>query len=144
VCSSDLLSLAAAEWKTDIAQRLAAAQCELTWHFTLDQDITLNMVQWSSLTRVLRELVSNILAHAEASHVSIACELQQGRFTLLIQDDGKGRNPEAWRQGLGLGGTRKRVKLMSGSITWRELEPRGVECLVVVPRLAQVSATRSS
>lgn len=138
------LSLAGAEWKTDITQRLAPAHCELDWRFTLDQDITLNMVQWSSLTRVLRELVSNILAHAQASRVSIACELNQDRFTLLIQDDGKGRNPDAWSHGLGLGGIRKRVKLMNGSVAWRELEPRGIECLVVVPRLAQTSKGRAT
>jgi signal transduction histidine kinase len=138
------LSLAAAEWKTDIAQRMSAAHCELDWRFTLDQDITLNMVQWSSLTRVLRELVSNVLAHAQATQVSILCELDQGRFTLLIQDDGKGRNPEAWSHGLGLGGIRKRVKLMTGTVTWRELDPRGIECLVVVPRLAQASAASPS
>lgn len=138
------LSLAAAEWKTDIAQRMSAAHCELDWRFTLDQDITLNMVQWSSLTRVLRELVSNVLAHAQATQVSILCDLDQGRFTLLIQDDGKGRNPEAWSHGLGLGGIRKRVKLMNGTVTWRELDPRGIECLVVVPRLAQASAARPS
>ena len=138
------LSLAAAEWKTDIAQRLAAAHCELEWHFTLDQDITLSMVQWSSITRVLRELVSNILAHAQANQVSIDCELNQGRFTLRIQDDGKGRTPEAWSHGLGLGGIRKRVKLMSGSVAWRELQPRGIECTVTVPRLTSTTATRST
>ena len=138
------LSLAAAEWKTDIAQRLAAAHCELEWRFTLDQDITLSMVQWSSITRVLRELVSNILAHAQANQVSIDCELNQGRFTLRIQDDGKGRTPEAWSHGLGLGGIRKRVKLMSGSVAWRELQPRGIECTVTVPRLTSTTATRST
>lgn len=136
------LSLAAAEWKTDIAQRLSAAHCELEWRLTLDQDITLSMVQWSSLTRVLRELVSNILAHAQASQVNITCELSQGRFTLLIQDNGKGRNPDAWSHGLGLGGIRKRVKLMSGSVNWRELEPRGIACTVIVPRLTQATAVR--
>jgi signal transduction histidine kinase len=129
------LSLAAAEWKTDIAQRLAAAQCELEWTFQADEDITLTVVQWSSITRVLRELVSNILAHAQASQVSIACELLEGRFTLLICDNGLGRNPASWSHGLGLGGIRKRVKLLGGTVEWNEREPHGIACSVVIPKL---------
>ena len=36
---------------------LGAAQIELTWTFNFDRDIVLGVVQWSALTRVLRELV---------------------------------------------------------------------------------------
>jgi signal transduction histidine kinase len=53
------LSHATAEWKADIGQRLTAAQIELSWSFSYDNDIVLSVVQWSALTRVLRELVSN-------------------------------------------------------------------------------------
>ena len=42
----------------DIAQRLAAAGIELTWVARHDTDVVLTMVQWSGLTRVLRELVT--------------------------------------------------------------------------------------
>ena len=69
--SNHRLSHAAAEWKADITQRLAAARCELDWSVELDDDLMLTVVQWSALTRVLRELVSNAISHAQATRVAI-------------------------------------------------------------------------
>ena len=38
----------------------------------------LGVVQWSALTRVLRELVSNVIQHSSATHLEIAAALQAG------------------------------------------------------------------
>lgn len=132
------LSLASAEWKTDIAHRLDAAGCELNWQFEQDADMMLSVVQWSSLTRILRELVSNGIAHAKASKIDIRGQLLRGAFTLVISDDGNGRDPARWSHGLGLGGIRKRVKLLGGTVVWREREERGIVCTVTVPHLGTI------
>jgi signal transduction histidine kinase len=130
---SHRLSHAAAEWKTDITQRLAVAQCELGWSFSADRDIVLTVVQWSALTRVLRELISNVIAHAHAGRVEIDAVFYGGRLTLMVSDDGVGRDPQAWAHGLGLGGVRKRVKQLGGSVDWRENHPGpGIRCEVLV------------
>ena len=129
------LSHAAAEWKADITQRLAAVKCELEWSTSYDQDLTLSVVQWSALTRILRELVSNAIAHSKAQHVSIECILEQGHFSIVMNDDGVGREPKRWSHGLGLGGIRKRVKMLGGSVHWQEREPRGVRCEVLIDSL---------
>jgi signal transduction histidine kinase len=134
---SHKLSHAAAEWKTDITQRLAAAQCDLAWSFSADRDIVLSVVQWSALTRVLRELVSNTIAHARAGRVEIDALYYGGRLTLTVSDNGIGRQPQAWAHGLGLGGVRKRVKQLGGSVEWRENAGVGVRCEVVVPVLRE-------
>jgi signal transduction histidine kinase len=133
--STHSLALAAAEWKTDITQRLEAIRCELEWAASFDEDLTLTMVQWSSLTRILRELVSNAIAHSKASRILIEIRLHQGEFTITMTDDGVGREPAKWSHGLGLGGIRKRVKLMGGTVSWREREPKGIVCQVSVPSL---------
>ena len=129
------LSHATAEWKTDIAQRLSAAQMELSWSFSFDRDIVLSVVQWSALTRVLRELVSNTIQHSCATHVDIVATLEGGRLRLSLADDGIGREPQAWSHGLGLGGVRKRVKLLGGDVQWRENGRAGIVCTVLVPDL---------
>lgn len=105
--SNHRLSHAAAEWKADIAQRLSAANCQLAWSFSADQDIVLNVVQWSALTRALRELVNNIISHAQATRVEVDASLQQGQFTVTVRDNGTGSAPSAWVHGLGLNGVRK-------------------------------------
>ena len=130
------LTHATAEWKADLTQRLTAAQVQLSWAVEVDRDLRLSVVQWSALTRVLRELVSNALYHAQASRVDVSLSLIGAELRLSVADDGNGRDPQAWSHGLGLGGVRKRVKLLGGEVRWRENEPRGIVCEVRVAEFA--------
>lgn len=129
-------SHAVAEWKADIAQRAEAADCDLRWSFTFDTDFELSVVQWSAVTRVLRELVSNSLGHAQATCIDIACRIEGSTLTLTVADNGIGRAPQDWSHGLGLGGVRKRVKQLGGRVRWVENEGRGIVCEVVAPAFA--------
>jgi signal transduction histidine kinase len=131
--ATHLLSYSAGEWKADIAQRLAPTGCELDWSFTQDADVQLNVVQWSGLTRILRELVSNVIAHAHASKTTIRGEFREGVLQLSVADNGVGGTPQQWSTGLGLGGIRKRVRMLGGQIAWRANTPAGVRCEVSVP-----------
>jgi signal transduction histidine kinase len=134
--SNHRLSHAAAEWKSDLAHRLSAAHIELKWSVVFDNDLLLTVVHWSALTRILRELVSNAIAHAQAQRVEIDFRLESDRIELTISDDGIGRNPREWSHGLGLGGVRKRVKQLGGEVEWREATPRGISCRVVIRDLS--------
>lgn len=134
------LSHAAAEWKADISQRLQPTGCSLHWSFSTDSDITLTAVQWSGITRVLRELVNNVISHARASEVEITVQLDGGRLLLAVSDDGIGANPQLWAHGLGLGGVRKRVKLLGGQVVWQARTERGIRCEVTA-MLASPGAT---
>jgi signal transduction histidine kinase len=131
------LSHAAGEWKADLTQRLSAAQISLGWHLSFDHDICLSVVQWSGLTRIMRELVSNTIAHAEARRVDIEFHLLGDQLKLTVTDNGRGHTPKAWSHGLGLGGVRKRVKQLGGVVVWREASPCGICCAVHIPRLSQ-------
>lgn len=138
---SHTLNDAASEWKRDLSHRMHAARCELEWSLKVDHDVELTVVQWSALTRILRELVNNTISHARANRVSVALMLSNDRLTLSVLDNGVGRAPETWSHGLGLGGVRKRVKQLGGSVVWRELDPVGIGCDVVVePFSAPVAA----
>ena len=128
--SEHRLSHAAAEWKADLSQRLSAAQAQLGWALSFDVDLLLSVAQWSALTRVLRELVSNSLYHGNATRIDVSLQFEGECLRLSVADDGRGRAPQAWAHGLGLGGVRKRVKLLGGQVAWRENEPRGIVCEV--------------
>lgn len=143
--SEHRLSHAAAEWKADLTQRLTAAQVELGWSLLADRDLKLSVVQWSALTRVLRELASNTMAHGQATRLDVQFNLQRRQLLLVVSDDGQGRDPQSWSHGLGLGGVRKRVKLLGGTVQWREGQPRGIVCEVRVPDFgaARAESTRA-
>ena len=128
--SEHRLSHAVAEWKADIGQRLTAARVELDWSADIEADGQLSMVQWSALTRVLRELVSNTIHHGHATQVWVRLVVNRSGLHLVVADDGVGSDPQAWSHGLGLGGVRKRVKLLGGEVDWRARTPCGVECEV--------------
>jgi len=134
--SNHQLSHAAAEWKSDLSHRLTAAHVELKWVFEFDVDILLTVVHWSALTRILRELVSNAIAHSQAQQLEIDFRLLNDRLELTITDDGVGQDPHAWSHGLGLGGVRKRVKQLGGEVEWREVQPQGIRCRVVIRDLS--------
>lgn len=125
------LAHAAAEWKADLAQRLHGAGAVLHWHCEIDDDaLLLGVVPWSALTRVLRELASNAIAHARATRVTVELRLAGDRLELRFDDDGVGRDPPSWSHGLGLAGVRKRVRQLGGEVEWVELAPRGIGCRV--------------
>lgn len=130
------LSHAAAEWKADLTQRLQAADLTLNWAFDTDNDVLLSVVQWSALTRVLRELVSNVMSHAKAQTVTIEIHLNNNRLRIAVSDDGAGTNPKTWSHGLGLGGVRKRVKQLGGTVQWQARATGGICCEVVVDSFA--------
>lgn len=135
--SEHRLSHAIGEWKADVQQRLTAAHIGLSWSFSFDDDVQLGVVQWSGLTRVLRELVSNAIHHASATQVEIQGSLSAGSLWLRVADDGIGRDPAGWSHGLGLGGVRKRVKQLGGQVSWQENRPLGIVCEVKIPFLLQ-------
>ncbi len=130
------LTHAAGEWKADLTQRLSAAQAVLGWEFSHAQDLPLTVVQWSALTRILRELVSNALYHGHATRIDVALHLEGASLSLKVSDDGQGRDPHLWSHGLGLGGVRKRVKSLGGTVQWTERQPRGILCEVQVDSFA--------
>lgn len=133
--SNHRLSHAAAEWKADIAQRLNAANCQLAWSFSVDKDLVLNVVQWSALTRALRELINNIISHAHASRVEVDASLLHGQLTITVRDNGIGGAPSTWIQGLGVNGVRKRVRQLGGHVEWQQRAPSGIQCRIWIPSL---------
>jgi signal transduction histidine kinase len=72
----------------------------------------------TSLYRIVQECLTNVRKHAEATRVSVLLSKREGHVTLVVQDDGRGFDPEAVREGgLGLIGMNERVALLGGRMT---------------------------
>jgi signal transduction histidine kinase len=86
----------------------------------------------STVYRIAQEALTNVVKHAEARAVLIRVGRDDGRIEVLVRDDGRGFDPDARCQGLGLVGMRERVALAGGrlSITSCPGGPSTVEALI--------------
>jgi signal transduction histidine kinase len=86
------------------------------------------------LYRTVQEALTNIVKHAEAGRVSIVVA-QKGRAVgAVIEDDGRGFDPERDVDGgIGLIGMRERIALLDGSVTIESAPGKGTTLVVEVP-----------
>jgi two-component system sensor histidine kinase DesK len=84
--------------------------------------------QETVLALTLREAVTNVVRHANASHCRMRFALESGHHLLLVEDDG--RHPVE-REGNGLRGMRERIELMGGTL--RLQRDRGTRLQVELP-----------
>jgi signal transduction histidine kinase len=86
--------------------------------------------------QVVREMLSNIARHAQASQVSVRVE-ERGRFlVVLIDDDGLGFDPSSVARGHGLSNMEARVEALGGFLEILPRESGGTRhCLRVPLRL---------
>jgi len=130
----DALGLAAAiEWQLqDIQQRT-----DLT--YTLQkptQELILEQACATAIFRIFQEAITNIVRHAEASHISVRLEQQANAVLLEVADNGKGvsRRQITDRHSLGILGMRERARLWGGYVTINSTLDEGTTVTIWIPR----------
>ena len=82
----------------------------------------------------MQESLTNVVKHAQASHVSIALTRRSQSVAAVIEDDGRGFDPSSSRDDrLGLLGMRERVELLDGQLAVESREGAGATVFVEVP-----------
>lgn len=82
-----------------------------------------------------KEILNNIVRHAEASRVEIELETTRGRLLLKIVDDGKGFNDldKNFREGNGLKNLRRRAQALGGNLKVRSGAGEGTTIQLSAP-----------
>ena len=92
---------------------------------------TLRPAEETVMALALREAVTNVVRHAQATTCRLRFTVQDGRHSLVIQDDGQ---HTALHEGNGLRGMRERVELLGGKF---QLErEHGTRLLIELPATA--------
>lgn len=108
---------AALEWYTDQVGQRSGLHCECA----IDPALTgldLGPERGTMLFRIVQEALTNVVRHAEASHVSVTVGCRAGRLLVQVQDDGKGidagglLNRESW----GIRGMLERARHFHGEL----------------------------
>lgn len=86
--------------------------------------------------RVMQGAVDNALAHARASHLSVALAQRDGSIELEVTDDGVGFDPPAVmdREAVGLVGIRERIRQVGGTLTIESRPGAGTRVRARAPR----------
>jgi len=88
----------------------------------------------TTLYRIVQEALTNVVKHAQASHVSVSLTRRNRSVAAVIEDDGRGFDPNGSRQdGLGLLGMRERVELLDGQLEVESRSAGGATISVEVP-----------
>ncbi len=89
-----------------------------------DGPLPLHYSAQEELYQVVREALTNVAKHAEATSVRIRARVQRGALALTISDNGKGIQDRG-QGGFGMLGMRERVERMDGSWKVDSLSGRG-------------------
>jgi signal transduction histidine kinase len=107
---------------------------------TVEYDCTLENVhlsreQSTAVFRIFQEALTNILRHAQATRVNIQMKEQEGKFILIIDDNGRGitDDEKSGQRTLGLLGMRERAHLIGGKIDITGIAGQGTVVTVRIP-----------
>lgn len=93
----------------------------------------------SILFRHVRELLVNVVKHANASQVRVKITREDSTIQLLVEDDGKGLNTEQTAvqqkqsRGFGLFSIEERMRDLGGSLLVENLPGKGVRAVITAP-----------
>jgi len=122
----------AVEWLVQEFSKSTGIRCEFDIPKTeidLDKDNAL------ALFRIVQESMTNILRHAEATHVVVALSQYEQALTLEISDNGKGFVPEKIGKSgtFGIIGMQERVLMMDGTLVIDSAPGKGTVLRIIVP-----------
>lgn len=84
--------------------------------------------------RIVQEALTNVVRHAEASHVRVSVVGRPDGFELYLEDDGRGIcDDTTTRAGIGLIGMRERAREVGGSLNVSSLSTGGTQVALRVP-----------
>ncbi|MFK7795817.1 MAG: tetratricopeptide repeat protein, partial [Aureispira sp.] len=97
-----------------------------------------NLLELSSdleflLYRVAQELLSNTLKHAQATKVILQINPMPSEVILMVEDDGRGFDPNIPPKGLGLNNIRARIASFNGRLHIDSTLKKGTTAIVTIP-----------
>jgi PAS domain S-box-containing protein len=128
----DELGLAAAiEWQAQDTAKRTGLVCTLSLpgHVTMEKDVAL------ALFRIMQESLTNVVRHAQATHVSLSLHAVAGAWELEVRDDGRGFAPGAISGlgAIGLLGMRERASVFGGTVDFLGGPGQGATVRVRMP-----------
>ena len=92
----------------------------------------------TAVFRIVQEALTNVLKHAQASRVSVMLEYRYDELLVIVEDNGRGFQPEVETDGLGMIGIHERVALVKGKLNIESAPGLGTTLVIRIPATASV------
>ncbi|KAF0214694.1 MAG: YYY domain-containing protein histidine kinase putative transcriptional [Ignavibacteria bacterium] len=123
-----------------VIQRLESTS-SIQFKYSIDRiDKLFTREQELHIYRILQELLTNIIKHAEASNAEIVLTKKEGEVSLSVKDNGKGFTAigkenymHSSGKGFGLSGIHERVNILHGSISIDSQINKGTSIQIHIP-----------
>ena len=128
----DLGMVAAIEWQIEQFQLRSGLKC----HLTNDaNEIELSREKATAVFRILQEILTNVLRHAQATNLYVKLGRSKHYFEVEVRDDGRGitESQTMNSRSLGLLGMKERALLVGGEVRITGSEGAGTTVCVRVP-----------
>ncbi|WP_075340838.1 tetratricopeptide repeat-containing sensor histidine kinase [Tenacibaculum agarivorans] len=88
-----------------------------------------------TIFRIIQELTTNIIKHAEAKEATINISHFENTLNIIVEDDGKGFDKDnvEFNTGMGLGSIKKRVNHLDGTFQIDSMPDRGTTIIINIP-----------
>ncbi|MEL6930039.1 MAG: sensor histidine kinase, partial [Cyanobacteria bacterium J06600_6] len=93
----------------------------------LPQNIT------TTVYRIVQEALTNVTKHSGATEVSVSLQLTAGELGVIIQDNGRGFDPQENTTGFGLKGMYERAIALGGKFNLVSMPKRGCQIIATIP-----------
>ncbi len=129
----DDLGLAAAfDWQAGEFEKRTGIKCKLNIDpedFLLDQAVS------TAFFRIFQEALTNVVRHAEATHVNISLKSKDHAVVMRVHDNGKGiKSKDIFDpKSFGLIGIRERAHFLNGKVTIKGISDKGTTIEVIIP-----------
>ncbi|MBL4662380.1 MAG: sensor histidine kinase [Flavobacteriaceae bacterium] len=88
-----------------------------------------------TIFRIIQELVTNIIKHANASEASISITQHKESLSIIVEDNGNGFNAQKVqkKEGMGLSGIERRIEHLEGALEVDSTLGKGTSILIDIP-----------
>ncbi len=88
-----------------------------------------------SIFRMIQELITNAIKHAQASEINISLTNHDSLLNIIVEDNGKGFDPQTLieKEGMGLKSIEKRIEHLEGTFEIDAAHGRGTNILINIP-----------
>jgi PAS domain S-box-containing protein len=134
----DLGLVAAIEWQLQEFQTRTGIESKLVSHV---EETALDADGSTTAFRILQEILTNVVRHAQATQVEVMIEETDAFLTLQVHDNGRGitKSERYAPKSIGLLGMRERARLRGGEVHFYGTPGRGTTVVVQLPLLPEDS-----